>query len=466
MDLELLKENWEAFGDQDPLWAILTVPDRRGGRWDLDEFLQTGETEIAGVLDELAAFGVRVRPGRALDFGCGVGRLTQALAGRFERSDGVDIATSMVEEARRINRFGDRVQYHLNAGDLSLFESQSFDLVLSIIVLQHMEPEYAARYIAEFVRVLKVGGIAVFQLPTGRPVTATALVPDAFRATLILAGDAPGTLATNEAAPVDLRVRNDSSVTWPTSALLTVGGRWHTGAGAFAGDHDIRVLLPAALGPGEEQAVQLGIRAPATPGDYRLELDLLHEPGGWFSEHGSSPLALTIDVTGGQDSTPTVDEPAPQGRQPVMEMHGMAPELVGDTLEAAGAELVVELEDIHGGPLIESRRYIARRVTDRGPAHSLPALAALDQALAAIPARADMFPPVFSRRSGVAGRLEQRVRRGLGRALRSLTWVQAEHNRAVQRALLDVRAGFADQERELRRLRQELARERTRGTGE
>lgn len=41
MNLELLRENWEVFGDQDPLWAILTDPSRRGGRWDLEEFLQT-----------------------------------------------------------------------------------------------------------------------------------------------------------------------------------------------------------------------------------------------------------------------------------------------------------------------------------------------------------------------------------------------------------------------------------------
>ena len=54
MELERLQREWNAFGEQDPLWAILTVPDRRGGRWDLEEFLATGRHEVEEVLRELA----------------------------------------------------------------------------------------------------------------------------------------------------------------------------------------------------------------------------------------------------------------------------------------------------------------------------------------------------------------------------------------------------------------------------
>ncbi len=168
MDFQLLKRNWEAFGREDPLWAVLTEPTRKGGLWDPDEFLATGEREIAELFAEFGALGIEVTEGRALDFGCGAGRLTQALAGRFQRSDGVDIAASMIAEAERLNRRGDRVRYHVNeSADLALFGGETFDFVLSYIVLQHMEPRYAKRYIAEFVRVLKVDAIAVFSLPTG-----------------------------------------------------------------------------------------------------------------------------------------------------------------------------------------------------------------------------------------------------------------------------------------------------------
>ena len=460
MNLELLKQNWEAFGAQDPLWAILSDPSRRGGRWELDEFLQTGEDEIAGVVADLVATGIAVPTGRALDFGCGVGRLTQALAARFHRCDGVDIATSMITEARRINRFGDRVRYHVNAEpDLSLFAGQSFDLVLSFIVLQHMEPGYAARYLSEFIRVLKVGGIAVFQLPTRNRVPSAPLAPDAFRATLTVVSEPPQTLSAGEATPIQVRVRNDSLIAWPAASLLTIGGRWYTGKGQFVGEHDARALLPATVGAGEQLVVETGVRAPGTVGDYRLELDLVHDTGGWFSQHGSLPLVVSIGVTAPRRRQPSGGTQT-AGRQPVMEMHGMQPRQVKATLEAAGAELIAQIEDTRGGPLVEGYRYIARRVTDTEPAAMYPALAALDAAIAAIPDRADMFPPVLSRRSGAAATLERRVRRGLGRALRSLTWVQAEHNHAVRRALYEIRIAVAEQETELRRLRRELARER------
>jgi SAM-dependent methyltransferase len=192
MDFELLKRNWEAFGRDDPLWAVLTEPSRRGGLWDPDEFLATGEQEIGELFAELDACGIALDKGRALDFGCGAGRLTQALADWFQQCDGVDIAASMIAEAERLNRHGERVSYHVNpSADLALFGGETFDFVLSYIVLQHMEPRYAKRYIAEFVRVLKVGAVGVFSLPTGR---STPVAPPA---------DATPPLALPDPAPLD-----------------------------------------------------------------------------------------------------------------------------------------------------------------------------------------------------------------------------------------------------------------------
>ena len=66
------------------------------------------------MLGEVEASGLRVPHHQALDFGCGVGRLTQALAEHFERVAGVDIAASMIARARQENRHGDRVRYVVN----------------------------------------------------------------------------------------------------------------------------------------------------------------------------------------------------------------------------------------------------------------------------------------------------------------------------------------------------------------
>src|SRR5689334_495304 len=90
---------WEDWARADPYWAILSDPTRKGGKWDLDEFYRSGVDEIGFVLRQLEARQLKVARGRALDFGCGAGRLSQALAGEFEHVDGVDISETMVRLA-------------------------------------------------------------------------------------------------------------------------------------------------------------------------------------------------------------------------------------------------------------------------------------------------------------------------------------------------------------------------------
>lgn len=337
----MLKRSWEAFGREDPMWAVLTEPSRKGRRWDPQQFLATGEREIDELFGELDAFGISVGRDRALDFGCGAGRLTQALADRFDRCEGVDIAASMVAEAERLNRHGDRVRYHVNpVADLTLFAAETFDFVVSYLVLQHMEPRYAKRYIAEFIRVLKVGAVAVFSLPTGR-------------------------------------------------------------------------LLAAPL------------RASSGP------------PGAPDRDH----------------TAPSPDDP----EAPVMEMHGIGADDVESLLIAAGARIERRIPDNRAGPGVEGYRYVARRISHSVAPLPRPALGSLEHAIAAVPSRTDRFPPVITRRQGLAGRLELTARRALGRALRPLTWVQAEYDREVLRALHETHAALLEQDAELCQLERELS---------
>jgi SAM-dependent methyltransferase len=164
--LEEIKNVWNEFGRKDPLWAVLTEPDKKGQKWDPKEFFRIGAEEIASVMNHVASLAVDLSRKRALDFGCGVGRLTRALSPYFDEVIGVDISSSMLDNARRLNPDLDPGRFVINErDDLSQFGDDYFDFIYSNITLQHFDPTYSVRYIKEFMRILAPGGMLVFQLP-------------------------------------------------------------------------------------------------------------------------------------------------------------------------------------------------------------------------------------------------------------------------------------------------------------
>ena len=169
MSLSRSKKHWEDMGDLDPCWAILSEPGTKHGRWDLKKFFETGTQEISELTRAAGGFGLPRHHDRALDFGCGVGRLTQALAPHFQDVVGIDISESMLRRARALNPPAN-CEFLLNGSDTLPFPPQWFDLIYTALVLQHVATQHSIRrYIAEFVRVLKTGGLLVMQLPNYIP---------------------------------------------------------------------------------------------------------------------------------------------------------------------------------------------------------------------------------------------------------------------------------------------------------
>jgi SAM-dependent methyltransferase len=176
MDTKNLRDCWDKLARRDALWSILAWSGKRG-KWAIDEFFATGEEEISSVMEHIASLGIDLSHKTALDFGCGAGRLTQALADHFDQVYGVDVAPTMIALANEHNRCGDRCKFFLNeASDLESFADGSFDFVYSSITLQHMEPRHSTKYIGEFLRVLDPQGLLVFQLPSEPRRTAKGLM--------------------------------------------------------------------------------------------------------------------------------------------------------------------------------------------------------------------------------------------------------------------------------------------------
>lgn len=163
--------DWDELAEHEAFWAILSEPGKEGGGWDVGEFFATGEPEMARVVARAEAFGYPRRWATALDFGCGVGRVTRAMSRHFERCVGVDVSPIMVESARRLNREVTGCEFIVNdRADLALFDDAEFDFIYCSIVLQHLpSARLIEGYLRELVRVLHPNGLLVFQLPTYMP---------------------------------------------------------------------------------------------------------------------------------------------------------------------------------------------------------------------------------------------------------------------------------------------------------
>jgi ubiquinone/menaquinone biosynthesis C-methylase UbiE len=112
---------------------------------------------------------------RALEIGCGPGRLMRPMARHFEEIHGVDVADEMVLRAQRnLAATPNAHAHHATGSDLSSFTDNYFDFVYSYAVFQHIPSgDVVFGYLREVARVLKPGGVAHLQL-NGLPKTSQA----------------------------------------------------------------------------------------------------------------------------------------------------------------------------------------------------------------------------------------------------------------------------------------------------
>jgi SAM-dependent methyltransferase len=169
MKLWQVRRHWDALAKEDPYFSVLTDRDKKGNRWAVDEFFATGVSEVGTDLARVRALAPHAPTGFALDFGCGAGRLTQALGAHYGQVIGVDISPGMVALAREHCKKANVSFVHNSKANLAIFPEHTFSLVYSRITLQHIAPRYTRRYLREFIRILAPGGILSIQVPESVP---------------------------------------------------------------------------------------------------------------------------------------------------------------------------------------------------------------------------------------------------------------------------------------------------------
>ncbi|NOT31052.1 MAG: methyltransferase domain-containing protein [Planctomycetes bacterium] len=153
-----MKRDWNARAVSNAEHFIATAHDQSE-----EAFRASGERDarllFAGLEEVLG-------PARALvDIGCGIGRMDEFLAPRVGTLIGVDVSGEMVRKARvRLAHLGNASFVEGDGFTLPLPEG-SADTIYSHIVFQHMPRPVARGYFREALRVLRVGGDFLFQMP-------------------------------------------------------------------------------------------------------------------------------------------------------------------------------------------------------------------------------------------------------------------------------------------------------------
>jgi 2-polyprenyl-3-methyl-5-hydroxy-6-metoxy-1,4-benzoquinol methylase len=133
--------HWQRWGRQDPYYGVLA--EHRFSAEQIEqnraEFFASGSDFIRDLLARFEHSWGPLQRGRALDHGCGVGRLTLPLATAFEEVVALDVAPAMIEEANRNSeRANVRNIAFVPADDRLSGASGQFDFVNSHLVLQHI----------------------------------------------------------------------------------------------------------------------------------------------------------------------------------------------------------------------------------------------------------------------------------------------------------------------------------------
>jgi 2-polyprenyl-3-methyl-5-hydroxy-6-metoxy-1,4-benzoquinol methylase len=223
---------WKRYGQVDPYFGVLTTAKYHS--WALTEetrgqFFRSGERHVEGVMKTLREINPGFSPARAVDFGCGVGRVALPLARESASVVGVDISPGMLSEAQK------------NAADRGVSNviftrevAGRFDLVHSFMVLQHISPRRGLPIVRDLVSHLDPGGMVVLQIPYD----ASAWLRLAFRVLQI--------------DPITKRLRNlvkGRALNYPALTMYCYRVRSVLEILHEAGINDIRIGIDSAPGP-------------------------------------------------------------------------------------------------------------------------------------------------------------------------------------------------------------------------
>ena len=157
-----MESYWDARARENAMYFVDNTVDYRSP--DAERFWQEGERALDAILGSL---GVRVAPeDEVVEIGCGLGRITRALAARAASVTALDVSAAMLERARELNAGLANVRWlHGDGTTLAGVADAEASACFSHVVFQHIpDPAITLGYVREMGRVLRPGGWSAFQV--------------------------------------------------------------------------------------------------------------------------------------------------------------------------------------------------------------------------------------------------------------------------------------------------------------
>ncbi|MFQ5903285.1 MAG: class I SAM-dependent methyltransferase, partial [Candidatus Binatia bacterium] len=105
-----------------------------------------------------------------MEFGCGLGLHSIALAPYCKRVVGIDISRRLLQLAKKLAREVDNVSFLWYDGGVLPFESETFDLVFSMGVFERIVKSRVQKYLADIRRILNANGRAFLYFLSNRAI--------------------------------------------------------------------------------------------------------------------------------------------------------------------------------------------------------------------------------------------------------------------------------------------------------
>lgn len=169
-----IKDEWAALGETEPHWSVITSDQFRSDsiQENMDVFIQSGRTNVGWMQNIARRNGLDLgKHQTCFELGCGVGRLTLPLAEVFDHVTGYDISPGNLRECDALVKARDvtNITTQLMTEIAQISQAPEFDVLFSIIVLQHNPPPVQKFILDTLLAKVRPGGVAYFQLPTYLP---------------------------------------------------------------------------------------------------------------------------------------------------------------------------------------------------------------------------------------------------------------------------------------------------------